>query len=356
MADSRRRDSEEPAVSRRQQRGRRKWPALRIRRSTHPREAALHFVVRSQLHTLSLAFPPVSNQEAEWIKKDPGVMAQLADTHIYVVAKRREAFFENFDDPADGTLNFDFKVEGIGDDRATLSLSAIVGDVEFFEVEFGDKGVRVWETNGHEERLGVLDWFSTEKLLWDRSRGHPAVSGLDRFREFLTYELLYVGISKSSDAFKRLVVNPHHKRITILSNERPAEPTSRVSDEVILLFLDIEPLQFRTLEGDEDFDFETPDSMSKDRVVADAEKALVNILQGKYNEIRFKQYPKGSDGLHGTGLTRYAYSINEDLLLTSGTTSIRGCRSRGSVAGNGADLIAIEGDQVQLIQGSDIGS
>jgi hypothetical protein len=51
----------------------------------------------------------------------------------------------------------------------------------------------------------VVDWFTTERLLWARQQGMPGISGLNNCIEALTYELLYVGIAKAGDSFDRLI-------------------------------------------------------------------------------------------------------------------------------------------------------
>lgn len=66
-------------------------------------------------------------------------------------------------------------------------------------------------------------------------------------------------------------------------------------------------------------------TIDKKRIVADAEKAFTNVLQTKYNTIRYAKYPRGEDGLHGEGLDRYGYVIDEDLTFRTTTTTIRGC-------------------------------
>lgn len=309
--------------------------------------------MRAQIHTLSLAYPPISNQEAEWLKDDHEVSEHLQNTQLYMVTKRQEVYFREFSYD-EMFLRFEVFAEGLGTDSAEIDLSAAARGAEHFEVEMGEKCVRVWETDQEGDPKRIIDWFSTEKLLWDRSREHPAVSGLERFREFLTYELLYIGISKESNALKRLVEKPHEKRIEMLSNEHPIVKGSRVSDELYFLFFDIGALHFHTLDLNDEFALTPPESLEMKRVVADAEKAFVHILKGRYNKIRFENYPKSKDGLGDFNLSRYCYVINEDLILNTTTARIRGERPLGAVTGNNADMIAIEGDDVRLLTPDDL--
>ena len=45
---------------------------------------------------------------------------------------------------------------------------------------------------------------------------HPWISGFDKFRDFATYELLYVGIATAMGTFNRLFKKAHHARQSIL--------------------------------------------------------------------------------------------------------------------------------------------
>ncbi len=49
--------------------------------------------MKTALNFLSLVYPPVSNQEAEWLKSDGEVETMLRRSDIYMIAQRREAKF-----------------------------------------------------------------------------------------------------------------------------------------------------------------------------------------------------------------------------------------------------------------------
>ena len=76
-------------------------------------------------------------------------------------------------------------------------------DPESYYLEAGEKIIRLWDGPVKADGSSVLKWFTTEKLLWDRSRDTPGIGGLHRYREFATYDLLYVGIAKKGDSFDR---------------------------------------------------------------------------------------------------------------------------------------------------------
>src|SRR6266542_4551077 len=123
------------------------------------------------------------------------------------------------------------------------------------------------------------------------SRGMPGLYGLEKRRELATYELLYVGMSKVEDAFDRLLHKPHDKRLRILANEQQKSPGARVTDETYLLFFTTDVLRIHTFALDTDFyaEFATPPDLHDPRIVADAEKAFVRFIDGRYNTVKYKQ-------------------------------------------------------------------
>lgn len=85
------------------------------------------------------------------------------------------------------------------------------------------------------------------------------------------------------------------------------------------------------------------------RIVADAEKAFVNLLRPEYNIVKFADYPKGKDGLYGSEYTRYGYAVCEEVIFNTPHGRFRGSRhpTSGFIT-NDADSISIEGGTVRL--------
>jgi hypothetical protein len=309
-----------------------------------------------QLHSVKLVYPPISNQEAEWLKKDKEVQEVLKRSNLYMLARRAEAKFEGFScDESARTLRFRFTMPGVeGDDVAVRFVSAPNYEVpDDVEVEAEEKFIRCWEIRGGERHV-LVDWFTTESLLYQRSRNHPAIEGLERYREFFSYELRYTGIATGGDSFLRLLQRAHEKRLEILSNEHPFASGARVTDELFLLFLEVEPLTVQILDFEDDWeDLAAAAHSDLTRIVADAEKAFTHVTKSPYNKIQFKHYPAGADGLHGTGLERYGYAICEDLTLRTPCVTLRGARrTDGSgLPGDSGDGIFVVGDEVVVFSG-----
>ncbi len=218
------------------------------------------------------------------------------------------------------------------------------------EFELGEKLIRIWRCDPKtKNRIDVVSWFTTEKILYDMWRGHPGIKGFNNLNEFTNYKLHYVGISKKEDSLTRLVIRPHDKRLRILANEESETESSRLTDEMILLFFRVNPLRISIIENPEDFG-KDHESLNSDRLIADAEKALIHILKSSYNEIKYAQFPKSTDGLYGCGLTRYGYVIGEDIILRTEEANIRGRLWNESELPENADLILIENDKVTLLK------
>jgi hypothetical protein len=316
------------------------------------------------MSTLKLVYPPVSNQEAEWVKSDPDVADLIRSSDFYLIGTRAEAVFDEV------TVDVDYRVTiriSIGEDLtdevvldAKVFAQDLLGRVpETISVDLGPKVIRFYdgEMEGVDSGSAELfEWFTTEKLIHDRGREVAGISGFNRFREFATYELLYVGIAKATDTFARLFEGAHHARQRILSNEYPHHDGSRVTDEMVLFALRLEPLVFRTLEaGDAPTDVTYAEwEKHRKRVVIDAEKAFVHLLDPKYNVEKFAAYPRSEDGLWGSGYDCYGFVLIDNLTFTTNSVTFRGSgQPRWDTFDDHADMIITTGDVVELFVGLD---
>jgi hypothetical protein len=308
--------------------------------------------MRFQANRLRLVYPPISNQEGEWLWKIPAVREQVRSSKLYMIGQRAELIFDDFNaDQGDFVLEFTLRQLGTENSMHwRVPLRAILPDHYDGEidVELGPKLIRVWGEDSAPDGE-PLAWFTPDKLLYNAWNGHIPVQQLSEHKEFLTFDLLYVGISKAGDSFTRLIDSGHDARGRILSNERQRYPTSRVTDEMTLFLFDIERIGIRYLDIDELARVDVGEDFRPDpiRVFADAEKAFVKVLNPQYNEVRYQSYPRGTDGLYGEGLARYAYAIAEDLVFLTPGGEIHGGVREGDY-----DVILVEGDEVRVWQPS----
>jgi len=175
-------------------------------------------------------------------------------------------------------------------------------------------------------------------------------------RQLFTAPICVVGIARIGDTFERLFKQGHKTRMDILANEPRRYPGARVTDETYLFPFRIEPLLLQTFGADHEF---TEEDFSREpdrkRILADAEKAFVSLLKPQYNVVTFKNYPKGTDGLYGTGIDRYGYLIGESIAFNTAHGQIKGARNPLGTFSNEADVIFIDGDEVSFyVSGVDV--
>ncbi len=316
--------------------------------------------MKTALNTLRLVYPPVSNQEGEWLKEDSEVEAMLRRSDIYMIGQRREAKFiwdeQNvlgFGVLGGQGVRFRFEIPGVATSNVELSIENDLHQHGTVVYDVGNKHVRCSLKPKSGEEIGeVVWWYSTESLLWSKWHGDPRIKGLDNYRDFTEYDLHYVGISTDQDSFQRLLANAHHKRVAILSNETQYVDDARLTDEVYLFFFQSDPLFVHTFDAVEDFsNFGMNMPFTEKQASADAEKAFSKLLQPEYNTIRFKTFPRGKNGLYEAGLARYAHVIGEDITLRTSTAHFRGSSLDAFRSDRTpGDAILVAGDEVELYQ------
>jgi hypothetical protein len=209
--------------------------------------------------------------------------------------------------------------------------------------------------NANLEDFAPIDWLTPDALLMRYSRGELEAYGLEDFRSLTEFALYYIGISKSSDSFSRLFKKAHEKRSRILGNETQFSPRARLTDEltIFLIFLfNIEDLQMLSWAPSEitSETFKPHQPLESSILASDAEKAFIKFLQTNYNDVKYPNYPKSSDGLYGIGFDRYSFFINDCISFKTPTATIRGARLYDPAFQDLPDLITIDGDDVELLK------
>jgi hypothetical protein len=302
--------------------------------------------------TLDMVCAPIPNSVAAKLVGVAEAEAVIRQSDFYMICGRAEAKFlevrPNFDL---GRLEFDIEVPGQSRDSGWIELKEVLDlpdDSEKlkFEVAHDDVSICILrrDSDGEEQ---LVAGFSPDDILFHRGRKSPAIGGLASGLSLATFDLLYVGIAKVGDSYDRLFAKGHFARQQILANEPQRFPGARVSDETYLLLFQVEPLFVRTFGPeseveDEDLDY----SYEHKRLVADAEKAFVHLLRPNYNNTLYANYPKGRDGLYGSGYTAYTYSISDGISLLTKFGKIKGGREQNLTLSNEADFIFVKGDEV----------
>lgn len=263
-----------------------------------------------------------------------------------MLAQRHEVLFENYGvNASNRTFYFDLVCGSLEARNLTIKTDELIADFEGeVEIEIGPQFIRIWDITDKKDE--PIYWATTDKLLYDFWRKTISIPKLKNIHAFTTFDLCYVGISKENDSFSRLFGSGHKNRLKVLSNETQYTPNARLTDEIYIFLFDIEDLGVKQLSID---DLDIPEPLNKKQLVADAEKAFIKILDCKYNEVKYKNYPAGDDGLSDVGLTRYGYFIDEDITFIAPKGKIRGVHDIFQVKERYPDLIFVEGDSVEVV-------
>ena len=313
--------------------------------------------MKTQINILRLLAPPITNYDAERLKDDKSWKEALSSSNLYMIVQCYESFFIYNEDELFDSISKSF----------TLKLKIVVDNIESsFEInlrEFANlydvnlekskisfafnKSTIIFseleiETN---EEIRIIETMTPKMVLALKSYGFDSLFvNFTNFIKLNRYYLHYIGISKSQDSFSRLVVKPHDKRLRILSNENTFDKNTRLTDEIMLLFFKIEPFRIQIVNNTID------NSLNYTRLISDAEKAFISILNSDYNKIKYKDYPKTNDGLYNDNFTGYSYKLGNLLTLVTSDTTITGDMfSEYNLMCENADTIMIQGDSVELI-------
>ncbi|WP_197465683.1 hypothetical protein [Zhongshania aliphaticivorans] len=304
---------------------------------------------RAKLTFLELIIPPISNQEAVWFKDEP-FAEYMRQSDFYMIGGKAKSKFVNVR-ASEGNDQILFDIV-VGDECKTsgvINIQQLKPVIDFegdnFGVGCGEEAIEFFYERSGENIL--IARFTPENILWYRSRQEQGISGLDNYADVMVYDLLYVGIAKKGDSYDRLIAKGHHARQEILSNEPQRYPGARVTDEIFLFLFRPEPLFVTSFGADSEIDLDF--GYDHKKIVADAEKAFVSLLQPNYNTVRFKQYPRGADGLYSSKLDRYGYSIGEAITFNTPHGQIKGGRN-GDLGGlsNKADFISVDKESAKL--------
>ena len=301
------------------------------------------------INTLRLVYPPISNQEADWLSESDSFRKYVSSSKIYMIGHREEIQFKNLrheDRDEKSYLIFDL----VG--HTKLEKDVALGIEQFWD-DVGEKmdvlnGPKVLKLKGPKAMVE----YTVESLLFYYSRGDLKLEISKNYKNLLNFDLLYVGISKGKNSFTRLMDQKHKAREKILSNEGQKKPTARLTDEIFIFLFDIDDLQIKVLDHEDELDrFLDTAPLEKKLLVADAEKAFVHILKTKYNKVSYRNYPKCLDGLAGQGLNRYGYVISENISFNAGGMVFRGAYNEafGWIDPACSDMVAISGDNVMVI-------
>lgn len=306
----------------------------------------------AQIHSLETIFPPFTNRNVVHLRDKANVQIQrhLRKSKFYMIAGRAETNFVNYEINFElAQIKVDVKVGDIIVDSGIIHVGKIpeIANGKLPVIHPTPQAILLED----ERRSKIVSWLTPDSLYWCKARGADYLEGFNKAHEVCTYDLLYVGISTGQDAYQRLIKKAHHARGDILSQEPQRKKGAHLSDEIILFLYDIHTLGLQVFSSEED-NFDTQ-VLHTEKIVKDCEKAFVKILGPNYNEVKFKEYPKGADGLFGQGVDAYSYSINDSFVFNTAAGSFT-AHYREMGHDNRSDFISIEGEEVTFVIAKDI--
>ncbi|MGG1639525.1 hypothetical protein [Paenibacillus sp. NRS-1760] len=285
--------------------------------------------------------------------QDEEVREMVKSSKIYMIGHRQELFFEvvNFIPAAGGLLVFQLKMGEVVSPLITYNirteLEHLLKDDDEIDLEIGPKLIR-FTLNGSEN---VIKWFTPDffLFLYWRKQIEVNVYGDFDLRQFTNFELYYVGISKKGDSFSRLFEQAHHGRLKILTNAQTKKYGSRLTDELTIFMFDIDKININIFNTEDDLKQDMNYVTDAEAVIADAEKAFIKLLKTEYNEVTYQNFPQSTDGLYNEGLTRYGYSIQENITFYTDSIEFKGDFDLRAIN----DFILVEGDSAKVVKVSD---
>lgn len=313
------------------------------------------------MNQLLLAYSPLCNRDFTILKTDPVIQNIIETSSLYVIAQRSEIRFDNIvNNEEEKAIEFEIRQinnpnvlkcrvslfqENIATDPSKEVLVYLgSNDVNNdFKASINNvHGMKFYQEEISEENF--LIWFSPEKFLQNYWKGLLVAKIEGNIHDFTKYNVHYVGQATKQDIWKRLT--GHEKLQDILSLEYPLSYGSLPTHEIaILLFRFHDNLLMQTY-GDESTEEDMVNSMlgknmpDQRTIFLDAEKALINSMQPKYNDELFKNYPKSTDGLYKHNYDSVSYSFIDPITLVYEKGKIE-----GGLSPFGGDTIVIKNNQ-----------
>jgi hypothetical protein len=282
-------------------------------------------------------------------KANQHIAEHLKQSKFYMIGARAQASFVNVRvDKEKALIHLDVEVGTEVVDSGVVHVGKFDGISLDPQIKITPEAVLL---GGTKKGTHAKIWLTPDSVYWHVARGCNYLEGFKRHEQVCCYDLLYVGIATKQDSYQRLIAKAHHGRLRVLSEEHARKPGAHPSDEIILFLFDLEPFSLQQI-GVEDDDFTLFQGVKQNRVVADAEKAFVKLLDPGYNVTKFQNYPKGNDGLYDAGLTSYGYVLNENIRFRTANALFKGFYSTVAFD-NRQDFIFVEGDNVMLQFGDD---
>ena len=273
------------------------------------------------LSSLQFSYPPLSAYEFDRFRKDVEIQKNLDNSCLYIIARRPLIQFCDYSlNSNERTISFNLFRKDV---NYKLSCKFYVDSYEEFrnrnfKVLFGSFTKDSSKTHGLQfidfETHKPFHWFNAEKFLYSVSHNFFKADIKGNMLDFLTFEVLYIGKCTDEPISKRF--NHHHALQEILITENIITEDYQNSHELIILpfeYMENQIYKINYICSDSEQDQYI--KISDKTIAIDEEKALIKCLNPRYNNVKYKSYPKSSDGLINQNISFINYLIGENLQL-----------------------------------------
>lgn len=301
------------------------------------------------LNNIGLSFAPLSAYNFTKLIIDREFIENFSDSHLYIIAQRRETTFNNF---RLSPTEMEFEIwqehnEEIVKCILPIFQSNIATDFnKGVDVRLhnrkntiqlkspppynGTQGFTIYEVDVITGETRNLIWLTPEKLLYYYWKHYIEVDLKGNFRKMLEFIVHYVGKSTEQNICDRL--SKHSTFQAILANQDVLTYGNIPSNEIVILLLRIEDNNTVVQCGDEATGEEmanylTTYNFPDDKTISiDAEKAIIKHLQPEYNKVLYKSYPNKSDLINTDFHDVIFYGFVDPITLIYDQGSIKGSR------------------------------
>lgn len=301
------------------------------------------------LNSLELAYSPVCNYDFALIKSDEHFQSFVKKSMIYIITQRNELTFESFHpilvEHNQVMIHFEIKQKkNVSVLKCAIPVyqTHLAHDIEreikfHFEYalpkpdplpnSFPQDNIRNLLIYYHDETF--IAWLSPENFIQNYLNGAIDAKVEGPIDDFIKYKVHYVGKATEQSVWKRLT--GHSTLQQVLSVEYPFHYGTLPTHEIAIIFLKLhDAVGIRTISQKDQINEALIDDVlgrnfpSEKIISVDAEKALINAMQPKYNKEFYKNYPKSKDGLSNHNLDVYSFQIFSNIILQYENGVIKG--------------------------------
>lgn len=300
------------------------------------------------INDIELAFAPISAYHFYKLIRDKEFQENFLDSHLYIIAQRKELTFNNFNFSKELELKFEIWQDK-NPNKINCRLPIIQRNIttdksKVIELRLHDRRNKIKKQNQYpfngtqgfsikafdaeSETSELLVWFSPDRIFQSYWKDYINADLSMDFKNMLEFYVHYVGKSTEQNICKRL--SSHSTFQEILANETPLTYGNIPSNEIMILLFRIKDVNAIGTWGPESDSKEVSDYLNSyvapnDKTISlDAEKVIIKHLQPRYNRVLFKSYPTKNDLIYNDVHNTILYSFSDPITLIYYNGAIKG--------------------------------